>query len=561
MMTWLLVWAAILPVLPGIAGAQAAESYAIGDVVLVVTSRLPVHVQPSLTSGVAAEMVVGMKSRIIAMETDVDRLTWFYLSDSALGWVPGRLNGLPSLALFSDAALDTMLAQATTALERNPNDAEAYVKRGTVYLTQREYDLAVADYAQAVRFFPKNGALHDNLGKAYLDARRYTEAQAELEQAIKLGWELPNTYNRLGIACDKLGDYAYAAVSYMQGLAIEPGYGILYNNQGVMFDHLGIFDQAIIMYGQAIQADPYLATAYVNRGIAYYKQDNFSAALADYSRAIEINPYLAQAYVERGAYYADVNYDFEAALADYNRAIDLDPADSSAYSSRGVTYSRYGQLFEARADLLKAIELDPTNREAHFGLGTMYGRFGEYALAADAYSRAIELGGWTANIPLLYRAQDYFFLGQYERVVEDLDAYLEWVDVEFEGGIYLTITAYLVRGAAYLRLGDEDPTRYQLAAQDYQAAFALDSSLAREFYTWGGRYGVILGGYEQALALQDRVDAEPQSVTLWLDLAHRYMQYGQFPEAVESYQQYITLADHVPPELEQFVTTIADLIG
>jgi tetratricopeptide (TPR) repeat protein len=558
---WLLLWAAIFPVVSGMAGARAAESYAVGDVVLVVTSRLPVHVQPSLSSGVAAEMVVGMKSRIIAIETDADRLTWFYLSDRALGWVPGRLNGMPSLALFSDAALDTMLDQTTTALKRNPNDVEAYVKRGTVYLTQRKYDLAIADYAQAVQFFPKNGALHDNLGKAYLDAWRYTEAQAELEQAIKLGWELPNTYNRLGIACDKLGDYACAAVSYMQGLAIEPGYGILYNNQGVMFDHLGISDQAIILYGQAIQADPYLATAYVNRGLSYYQQDNFSAALADYSRAIEIDPYLGQAYVERGAYYDEVSDDPEAALADFNHAIDLDPADSSAYASRGVTYSRRGQLFEARADLLKAIELDPTNRGAHVNLGSLYGRFGEYGLAADAYTRAIELGGWTENMPLLYRAQDYFLLGQYGQAVEDLDAYLEWVDLEFENGIYLAITAHLARGAAYLRLGDGDPTRYQLAAQDYQAAFALDSSLVREFYTWGRRFGVLLVGAEQTLALQERVDADPQSVAVWLDLAHRYMQYGQFPEAVESYRQYIARAGNVPPELEQFVTTIADLIG
>jgi cytochrome c-type biogenesis protein CcmH/NrfG len=81
------------------------------------------------------------------------------------------------------------------------------------------------------------------------------------------------------------------------------------------------------------------------------------------------------------------------------------------------------------------------------------------------------------------------------------------------------------------------------------------------FSSWGHSYGVILSGVDDAMALQDRVDADPQSAALRLELAHRYMQYGRFSEAVESYQQYMALAGNVPPELEQFVTTIADLIG
>ena len=161
--------------------AQDGGPYAVGDAVLVVAAQLPVYVQPDSSSGVAAELLYGMKSRVIGIGVDADGMPWYYLTEYAYGWVPGMVDNLPSLMPFSEEALDKMLAETTAAIEANPEDAEAYVKRGTVYLVRREFDLSISDYNQAVLLHPDDAALHDYLGKAYLDSSDYSTARSEFE--------------------------------------------------------------------------------------------------------------------------------------------------------------------------------------------------------------------------------------------------------------------------------------------------------------------------------------------------------------------------------------------
>ena len=63
------------------------------------------------------------------------------------------------------------------AIEHNQNFAEAYYKRGLVYLDLKQYDKAIEDFNQAIKLGSSHAAeAYYNRGVAYLHRERYDKA-------------------------------------------------------------------------------------------------------------------------------------------------------------------------------------------------------------------------------------------------------------------------------------------------------------------------------------------------------------------------------------------------
>jgi tetratricopeptide (TPR) repeat protein len=60
---------------------------------------------------------------------------------------------------YSAEFLEQMVAEATQPSKPTPNNVEAYAARGSAYLGQRNYDLAIADYSRAIEMSPQDGRL------------------------------------------------------------------------------------------------------------------------------------------------------------------------------------------------------------------------------------------------------------------------------------------------------------------------------------------------------------------------------------------------------------------
>jgi tetratricopeptide (TPR) repeat protein len=48
------------------------------------------------------------------------------------------------------------IAYYTLAIRHDPNDADAYGRRGDVYLYKSDYDRAITTYEEALQFYPYN---------------------------------------------------------------------------------------------------------------------------------------------------------------------------------------------------------------------------------------------------------------------------------------------------------------------------------------------------------------------------------------------------------------------
>jgi tetratricopeptide (TPR) repeat protein len=251
-------------------------------------------------------------------------------------------------------------ADFSGALKLNPNLAAAYALRGralyasvskvfsvrenfsgvSIFATSekatpeqvRVFDLAIADFTQAIRLAPKNARHYQERGNAYIGKNDYDRAIADYNQAIGI---TPNEYS-------------------------------IYDCRGFAYQFKGDLDKAIADFSQAIKMEPYAAGIYLSRGEAYYAKNDFDKAYVDVNRAIWLDPNYARAYVYRARIYlfkGDGNPD--KALVDCNRAIQLNPkADNAAYFIRGSVYIVKQDFSKAIADLEVFSRANPNHAQA-----------------------------------------------------------------------------------------------------------------------------------------------------------------------------------------------------
>ncbi|MDH6083955.1 tetratricopeptide repeat protein, partial [Umezakia ovalisporum] len=65
-------------------------------------------------------------------------------------------------------------------------DADAYHNRGVVYGDQEEWDLAVADYTQAIKLNPNDAGAYHNRGVVYGKLGDINKAREDFQRAKQL---------------------------------------------------------------------------------------------------------------------------------------------------------------------------------------------------------------------------------------------------------------------------------------------------------------------------------------------------------------------------------------
>ncbi|CAN5786027.1 hypothetical protein BH24ACI3_BH24ACI3_11210 [soil metagenome] len=148
----------------------------------------------------------------------------------------------------SQGCSDLALSDYNKAIQLNPNFAEAYVERGSIYDTKRRFDLALADY----------------------------------EIALQLKPDLPNAYNGRGWVYHQQRLFDRAIADYTTAIRIKPDYATAYCNRGVAYGAVGEHDLAIADHSKALELDPNLNDEiYRSRALAYFLKNDHENAYRD----------------------------------------------------------------------------------------------------------------------------------------------------------------------------------------------------------------------------------------------------------------------------------------
>jgi tetratricopeptide (TPR) repeat protein len=284
-----------------------------------------------------------------------------------------------------------------------------------------------------------------------------------------------------------------------------------HNNLGNALLQKDNVDEAIVHYQQALQIEPDYTEACYNLGYALLQKGNVDEAIAYYQKALQINPDYADAHNNLGRALLQKGH-VDEAIAHFQKALQITPDSAEAHNNLGNALFQKGSVDEAIIQYQTALQINPDYAEAYYNLGNVLIQQGSVDEAIAYFQKALQIK------PDYAEAHDN--LGN----------------------------ALIERG----RLS-EAITHYQKALEikpDYPRAL---NNLA---WTLATSPQASLRNGDKAVELAQRANqlTGGENPTILYTLAAAYAEAGRFPEAVETAQRALQLAE------TQSNTALADAI-
>ncbi|MDQ6703879.1 MAG: tetratricopeptide repeat protein [Pseudomonadota bacterium] len=316
----------------------------------------------------------------------------------------------------------------TSALNRNPNYADAFKNRGIVRHMQGDYDEAIADFNRALRLDPRS----------------------------------PDLYNARGAALCQREEYDRAIADFNKAIALDPNYKKAFVNRGLAFHSERQLNRAIADFNEFVRLAPNELIGYTDRAAVRMDRGEFKGAMADYNEAIRLDPKNSGVYTRRGEAWR-LQGDLERSLADHNQAIDLNPNDDEAYNNRALALKDQGKLAKAIADCDEAILLNPKSYLAYTSRGMIRRLNGNLAGSLTDLDKAVGLNP-RSPVALTFRGDTLRELGDNDRAMKDFNEAIR-IRPDF-------VAAYTGRGLSYEQKGD-----LPKAKADFEKAQGLSADL------------------------------------------------------------------------------------
>jgi tetratricopeptide (TPR) repeat protein len=330
------------------------------------------------------------------------------------------------------------------ALALQANDPNTYYNRGIALQALRRQEDALASYDRALALNAADHQAWNNRAVVLKDLQRYFDALESVNRALALEARDVEAHNNRGNILNDAGDADGALKAYDLALELFPGYADAWYNRGRALQALERLEEAVQAYGKAIELNPELARAYNNRATALYKLKRFKEALLDCQQAIALQRDYVEAFRTQGQVLREMGRPDMAALS-FEAISVLEKDDTAAMQQRALALKESKQLDEALECIGRAIALEPENADLYLTRSVVQRESRQYDAGIASCRKVIELlpkhpSGYT-NLALM--------LEEMERLEEAWDYYDQALAVD-----PACATAHFNRGLIQLRNGD-----------------------------------------------------------------------------------------------------------
>jgi tetratricopeptide (TPR) repeat protein len=235
--------------------------------------------------------------------------------------------------------------------------ATIYFWRAVGWNKKGDYAHVITDTTEALRLKPDQ-ALYNLRGSAYFDKGEYDIAIADFNDALKSGPPSGTIFHNRGNAWRARGDYAKAIADYDQAIKLSPKEAYSWQNRGASKQALGDLDAALADIDEAIRLNPALPSPLINRMVIWRAKGDYDHAIADGAEAIRLaqnppsnimtppNSVRISAHIERGLAY-EAKGDSEHAKEDYQATLDVAASDAASKANQATAKVRLSLLSDA----------------------------------------------------------------------------------------------------------------------------------------------------------------------------------------------------------------------
>lgn len=154
------------------------------------------------------------------------------LANVNLQTLRSKLNRTSSTSLLDSAILN------------NPHQPYAFAERGYIHLQDGAYQLALADYNEAIRIDPKEADYFLNRGIIHEKLKQYELAYKDYSMALRLDERMASAWLNRGNVLLHMKKEKLAIEDYSAAISFEQDYAAAFYNRGIAYIRLKEYEQA-----------------------------------------------------------------------------------------------------------------------------------------------------------------------------------------------------------------------------------------------------------------------------------------------------------------------------
>ncbi len=153
---------------------------------------------------------------------------------------------------------------------------------------------------KAVELAPSESRYRNNLGVVYLETLNYDEALNEFLEAVKYDSFNSEAHCNIGYVKYKKGEFEDARGFFEKAVQLNPDNFIAFLYGAALYRDMNLLSNALGFYTRVLEINPNFIEAYKQRANLQFELRMYNEALADYKKVLELNPNLADAKLIRG---------------------------------------------------------------------------------------------------------------------------------------------------------------------------------------------------------------------------------------------------------------------